>query len=343
MITLFGNGCVNVTNNDKGGGGGNTNNAKKTPEAIVSIHLAGNGDDYSNYDDGTVESSESTEDDRGTDDNDIHHGAGTPAADSEEGDSNIDENVVTDNGKTNNDDNNNDEGDDTGNNVDGDSNVEESILDNNNTNPTTTLDDDTHVMASMAAFVEDDEEEDDGDYNNFCSDYDLDDNGIFDNDSINEGEAVVCMTLTDKWDSPPPDLYRYDDILLRHGVFDVGDSPSIHPNYFNGVLNESLGGPYTNDDPLTPTQTLHQALLKSSMRYKKGDVDKSINHYDVIKCKLQLIGIHNAIDYLNHDGVESLRLLLSSCDLTMLNMTTINSIKLELIFYICSPDPTFDL
>ena len=68
------------------------------------------------------------------------------------------------------------------------------------------------------------------------------------------------------------------------------------------------------------------------MRNKKGDVNKSIDHYDPIKCKLQQIGINNSTDYFNLDSVESLQLLLSSCDLTMLNMTTIKSINLELIF-----------
>ena len=68
------------------------------------------------------------------------------------------------------------------------------------------------------------------------------------------------------------------------------------------------------------------------MRKKRGDVDKSIDHYDAIKCKLQQIGIHNSIDYLNFDGDKSLRLLLSSCDLTMVNWSTIKSINLELIF-----------
>ena len=68
------------------------------------------------------------------------------------------------------------------------------------------------------------------------------------------------------------------------------------------------------------------------MRKKRGDVDKSIEHYDALRCKLQQIGIHNSIDYFNLDGVESLRLLLSSYDLTMVNQSTINSINLELIF-----------
>ena len=60
MITLFGNG------NDKGGGGGNNNNVNKTPESIVSIHLADDGNDCSNNDDGSVESFESIADERRT-------------------------------------------------------------------------------------------------------------------------------------------------------------------------------------------------------------------------------------------------------------------------------------
>ena len=49
MITSFGN--------DSGGGKGgknNNNNTNKNPDAIVSIHLAKHGDDYSNDDDGSV-------------------------------------------------------------------------------------------------------------------------------------------------------------------------------------------------------------------------------------------------------------------------------------------------
>ena len=105
---------------------------------------------------------------------------------------------------------------------------------------------------------------------------------------------------------PQPDEYKDDDILLPHGVFNVGDNPSIHPNFFNSVLNDSLGRPYNNDNPLIPTKAFHHALLKSSMRKKRGDVDKSIDHYDALKCKLQQIGIHNSTDYLSLDGVESL-------------------------------------
>ena len=54
MITAFGHGRARGPNNDKGGGGGNNNDTSKTPETIVSIHLAGDGDDSSNNDDWPV-------------------------------------------------------------------------------------------------------------------------------------------------------------------------------------------------------------------------------------------------------------------------------------------------
>ena len=58
MITSFGN--------ESGGGKGgktNNNNTNKNPDAIVSIHLAEDGNDYSNDDDGSVGSFESKADD----------------------------------------------------------------------------------------------------------------------------------------------------------------------------------------------------------------------------------------------------------------------------------------
>ena len=78
------------------------------------------------------------------------------------------------------------------------------------------------------------------------------------------------MTVTNLW-LPPKDEYEYDDddILLRPGVFDVGDEPRIYPNFFNCTLNDSLGRPYINENPIFNTQVFHHALLKSLMR-KKG-------------------------------------------------------------------------
>ena len=89
------------------------------------------------------------------------------------------------------------------------------------------------------------------------------------------------MTVTDSW-LPLEDEYEDDNILLRPSVFDVGDNPSIHANFSNGTLNDSLGHPYTNDNPISNTQKLPHVLLKSSMRKKRGDVDNSIKHYDAL-------------------------------------------------------------
>ena len=94
------------------------------------------------------------------------------------------------------------------------------------------------------------------------------------------------MTVTDSW-LPTEEQYDDDDILLHPGVVDVGDKPSIHPNFFIGTLNYSLGCPYINDNPIFNTQLFHHALLKSSMRTKGGDKDNSIGHYDALRCKLQ--------------------------------------------------------
>ena len=49
--------------------------------------------------------------------------------------------------------------------------------------------------------------------------------------------------------SPQKNEYKDNDILLCPGVFDVGDNPSVHPNFFNGTLNNSLGRLYINDNP----------------------------------------------------------------------------------------------
>ena len=150
------------------------------------------------------------------------------------------------------------------------------------------------------------------------SDYDLDDNSVFDNNDTGQGEGYICMTVTDSWYPLEDDEYEDDDILLRHGVFDDGGNPSIHPNFFHGFPNDSLDRPYINNDPISETQVLHHALLKSLMRIKRGAVDNSIEHYDALRCKLQQIVIHNSTDYFCLDSNESLQLLLSSYGLPML-------------------------
>ena len=73
------------------------------------------------------------------------------------------------------------------------------------------------------------------------------------------------MTVTDSWDLQVDDEYDNDDILFRHSVFDTGGNPSIHPNFFHSTLNNSIGRPYTNNDPISATNILHHALLQSLM------------------------------------------------------------------------------
>ena len=131
---------------------------------------------------------------------------------------------------------------------------------------------------------------------------------------------------------PSKDKYDDDDILLRPDVFDVGDKPVIHPNFFNDTLNDSLRCPYINDDPISNTQVFHHALLKSSMRKKRGEIDNYIKHYNALWCKLQQMGIHRSTNYFQITSSESLQLLLSNSGLKMIYQSTIDSINLELIF-----------
>ena len=327
-ITSFGNDDII--------GRGNNKDTNKIPEAIVSIHLANCGDDCSNDDDGSVASFESTANDLGTTDDIDLPDVLAPVVNSEFGNENINENVETnddgDDGDNNNNNNNNNNNDTTpmsGNN-DEENPEEDHPVPNNDDTDSTNPTDENPAWTSLLVVADDDD--DPGDYNEFRSDYDLDDNSVFDNDDAGEGEGYCCMTVTDSWDPQVDDEYEDDDILLQHGVFDTGGNPSIHPNFFHRTLNNNIGWPYTNDDPISATNIKHRALLKSSMRIKRGDVDNSIKHYDALWCKFQRIGIHNSTVYFRLNSSESLQLLLSGHGLPMLYQSTIDSINLELIF-----------
>ena len=140
------------------------------------------------------------------------------------------------------------------------------------------------------------------------------------------------MTVTNSWLPLEENEYEDDDILLRPGVFDVSGNLSIYPNFFNGTLDNSLGRSYINDDPISNTQVLYHALLKFSMRKKRGEVDNSIKHYDALQCKFQRIGLHSSTNYFQLDSSKSLQLLLSNSNLPMVYQSTIDSINLKLIF-----------
>ena len=326
MITSFGN-------NDTGRGRGdnNNNNMNKPPEGIVSVHLANCGNNCSNDNDGSVTSFVSTANDQGTTDDDDLPGTEAPVVNSEFGNDNINKNVETNDDGNGGDNNDNDDVTTMSGNKEVENSEDDSVPNNNDTNSTNPIDEDP-TWISLLVVVDDDDNDGPGDYDEFCSDYDLDNNGVFDNNDTGQGEEYVCMTVTDSLYPLEDDEYEDDDILLRHGVFDVGGNPSICPNFFHGTLDDSLGWPYINDNPISDTQVLHHALLKSLMRIKRGDVDKSIEHYDAIRCNCQRIGIHNSTNYFRLDSNESLQLLLSSSGLPMLYQSTINSINLELIF-----------
>ena len=52
------------------------------------------------------------------------------------------------------------------------------------------------------AMSDDDDNNNPDDFNNFWSEYDLNDDSVFDNDDAYVGEDYVCMTLTNSWLPP---------------------------------------------------------------------------------------------------------------------------------------------
>ena len=192
MITSFGN-------NDAGRDRGN-NNINKTPKGVVSIHLADCSDDCSKPDnDGSVVSFESIANDQRTTDQDDLPGVEAPAVDSEFGNENINENVETGDDYDGNDDNNNDATIMLGNNDEEYSLREDSVPNNNNTESTTNPADGDPLWMLLLAVADDDDDEDDNpsDYDEFCSNYNLDNDGVFDNDNTDHGKGYVCITVTD--------------------------------------------------------------------------------------------------------------------------------------------------
>ena len=263
LSTLFGT--------DIGDGGNKTTD--DSTDAIVSIHLA----EYSNKcskhnDDGSVKSFESTVNDGRTSDNDVSITYAPNVAGELEND-NIDDDVITDDKDDNgNNDDNNDPEDMSNDDNDYDSSWEDSVSPDDNTNFTTNLPDIPPAWMSLVAMaddVHDDDNDDPDDYNNFWSEYDLNGDGIFDNNDIEIGEGFVCMTLTNNW-LPSKEQYDIDNIMICPGVFYVGNKLSIYPNLFNETIKDSCGCTHSNENPISNTQMFHPAILKASKRIKNG-------------------------------------------------------------------------
>jgi len=79
----------------------------------------------------------------------------------------------------------------SGDDKDDDSQGENLVFDNDNTDFTTNLTDGDPAWMLLLAVADDDYKDDPGDYDKFRSDYDLDDEGVFDNDDIDNGEGCV--------------------------------------------------------------------------------------------------------------------------------------------------------
>ena len=78
------------------------------------------------------------------------------------------------------------------------------------TNPTN----ENPTWTSLLVVADNDVDDDPGDYNEFRFDYDLDDDGVFDNEDAGEEEGYCCMMVTDFGDPQVDDEHEDDDILL---------------------------------------------------------------------------------------------------------------------------------
>ena len=63
------------------------------------------------------------------------------------------------------------------------------------------------------------------------------------------------------------------------------------------------------------------------MRIKKGNVDNSIEHYNILWCKYRDIGIYDTAHYLKARALGSINLQLSNANLPELFTSTINYIN----------------
>ena len=166
-------------------------NTKKNPKGIVSIHLANCGNNCWKPDnDGAAVLFEFIANDRGTTDHDDLPGVEAPAIDSEFGHYNINENVENVDDDDGNDDDNNDDTIMSGNNIVDNSVEGDSVPDNDNTdssNPTY----ERPAWMSLQVVADNDDNNDPDDYDEFRSDLDLDDDGVFDNDNTGQGEGSI--------------------------------------------------------------------------------------------------------------------------------------------------------
>ena len=114
-----------------------------------------------------------------------------PAIDSELGNDNINENVETNDDVGGADDNNNNATIMSGKNEDKNSEGEDSVPNNDNTDSTTNPSNRDSLCMSLLMMADDDKDDDPGDCNGFFTNYDLNNDGVFDNNHTNEGERYI--------------------------------------------------------------------------------------------------------------------------------------------------------
>ena len=152
------------------------------------------GDNCSNPDnDGSVVSFESTANDQRTSDDDNLPGVKAPAVNKEFGNYNINDNVVIGDDDDGDDDDNNEATTILGVNKDSNSEGEDLVFDNDNANSTFNPTNGKPPLILLVVLADDDGKDDLGDYDEFCSNYDLDDNGVFDNDDADIGEGYYIL------------------------------------------------------------------------------------------------------------------------------------------------------
>ena len=217
MIISFGK-----NSGSSGSGGGGDKNTSET-DAIVSLHLADDSNNYFNDNDGPIGSFESKVSTDGKTSNDNVSIADAPFVASKLGNDNINDDVATGNNDDGIKDDNNEAGELLSNNDDDDSSQEEPVSNSVSA---------SSAWMQLVALASDNVENGVNDAaaangpDNWIylqSDYDLDADGVYNNNNTDANNGFVCMTLTGK---------TFDEQYV---------ALSIHSNFFNDTINNSRG------------------------------------------------------------------------------------------------------
>ena len=150
--------------------------------------------------------------------------------------------------------------------------------------------------------------------------YDLDTEGVFDNNESTNTFVYMARTGGSKDEEENNNSDEFQERLR----------PNTTPSS-NDTIIDTRNRTFVNVDPISDTQILNHALLRSSMRIKKGHVDNSIEHYDALWCKFREIRIYNLVDYSRVRALGSINLRLSNSKLPQIFTSTIEFVNEETI------------